>query len=113
MAQVRVAPRTGNSNAFHPEGIVFNELHVFFRDRRPEAGPARAGLEFCLGIKQRRAAAGAAEDPSVVQVPVLAGKRALRAFMASDLKDLLCKLLLPLLVALHHFCHGGAALACS
>ena len=111
MPQVRITPGTGNGNAFHRVAVVFNEFDVFFRDRSPETGPACAGFEFRIGIKQCRTAAGTAEDALIVQVPVLTGKRRLRAFMARDRKGLGRKLLLPLVLALHHLGYSGTSLA--
>jgi hypothetical protein len=79
---------------------------ILFGDRRPEARPAGARLEFGIGAEQRVAAAYAAVDPSIVQLVVLAGEGRLGAFLAGDRKLLRSELALPFFIALDYFFGG-------
>src|SRR6476619_3795232 len=59
MAQVGIALGAQCFGAAHEKTVVFLGLDVFCSDRRPEAGPACARIEFRVRAKQLVAAAGA------------------------------------------------------
>src|ERR1700691_4715815 len=67
--QVRIAFRARPRRPFHADAQVGNLLHVFFRDRLPEARPARSRVKLRRGTEQGVVAANAAEDtlPVLIQ----------------------------------------------
>src|SRR5438093_3593281 len=86
----------------HEKGVVCFCFDVLFRNRSPETGPARSGLELCFGAEQVVAAADALVSAFFVVVPVFAGERPFRAFLARNLKLFWGQKLFPLRFALDH-----------
>src|SRR5262249_2518067 len=81
-------------------------------DRRRERRPAGAGIEFGARGEQRRAAADARVRALRVVVPILAGERTLRAFLARDLELLRRQLRLPFGFGLDDLVDHGAPRCC-
>src|SRR5262249_51988801 len=100
MAEVRVTAGAGHGRAAHAEGVVIELFHVFLRDRLPETGPTGARLKLGFRAEQRGAAADAAIDPRFMVIPVLSGKRHLRALVPGHVVSAGRELLVPFLVAL-------------
>ena len=81
MAEMCVAQPAQNLNASHIERKVGVFAHILLGNRLPEAGPARARLEFGIRAEERRAAADATVESFIVIIPILAGKGAFRGCM--------------------------------
>ena len=79
MSQVRAALLAVDFDTAHAVGGVFFGLDVAAGQGLGEAGPTGAGIELCVGRKERRAAADAGVDTRFLVVPIGAGERALRA----------------------------------
>jgi len=77
MAEMCSAQSARNFSSCHAQGKIIGFVHIFLGNRRPEAWPACAGLEFGFGAEERRAATDAAIETFVVIVPILTGERAL------------------------------------
>src|SRR5262245_7897340 len=82
-------------------------VHVFLRDGRPEAGPARARIELLVRSEQIGAAGDAPIDALVLGVPVGTREGPLRALLARHAVLLRGELPAPLFVrlddlVLHH-----------
>src|SRR5678815_3342621 len=101
VTQMRIAARAQHFGAPHEEAAILLERDGFFRHRRPEARPARAGIVFRRRFEQRRAAADAAIEARLLVVPMLAGERPLGAVLARDVILLGRQLFFPLGIALH------------
>src|SRR5205823_3284283 len=71
-------------------------------ERRPEARPAGAALEFRVGRKQRRAAAGALERAGSLFAVEPARPRTLGAVLAEHVKLIGCQFALPVGVGVLH-----------
>src|SRR6185312_9096319 len=78
-------------------------------NRAPEARPARAGIEFPFRAEKLQTTAHALEDPAPVFAEQRAGERALRAFLAKDMKGRRRKPCAPLLSAQPPPRRGGEA----
>ena len=59
VSQVSVAPAAKHFISNHPKRVVLGDHDIILRNRRPEAGPTRAGLELGFGIEENRIAANA------------------------------------------------------
>src|SRR5438552_10298079 len=60
--------------------------HSFLGDGRPEAWPAGAGIEFCIGGKQWRAAADASVDAARFLVPIGPAEGAFSAVLTGNVE---------------------------
>lgn len=109
VAEVRVASSAKHFCSSHPVTRIGFELNVLGIHRIREARPTRAGLEFLLGMKQLSSATNAAEYSVFVEVPKLAGERALGAPVTRHLVLLRGKDLLPLRVRFDHFFDAHSA----
>src|SRR3954453_7077367 len=98
--EVAAAVAAGDLGAAHGRRVVGARLDRGGNGRLGEARPARAGVELGRGREQLRAAARTAIDAVLLDVPVLAGERALRAALAQYLVLLGGELLAPLVVGL-------------
>src|SRR5277367_7133504 len=78
MPEMAVAALTRNRRPLHAEGIVRGRLNGAVQ-RRPEARPTRAAVEFCLRGEQREFAARAAEYAIPVLVQQRTAERIFRA----------------------------------
>jgi hypothetical protein len=82
MAQV---PPTVVAHNLRPVTIGIGALAYGSRDRIPEGGPATPGIEFGVGVVERRFAASAEVGPGLrVVLVVFVGVRTLGAFLAED-----------------------------
>lgn len=84
--EVCVASAAGNRGALHAQAIVRSLQDILFGDRRPKAGPTRAGFELGDGTEKSRVAADAAEHALIMNIQKLARERPLRFGVASYLK---------------------------
>src|SRR5580658_1611354 len=100
--EMRVAERARHFRAGHHQTIVSALDDIFFRDRRPETRPARAGIVFRVGAVERVGAADAAIDAFVVAIVALAGKCDLGIRAARDVVLIRGELRAPFGVGLHH-----------
>lgn len=91
-----------NLDAVHAVARVLDHFQIFFVDRGVKAGPSAAGFELRSGTKKLRVAADAMIRPVIMQVPVLAGERRLRATLASDMILLRRELFFPFFLGLLH-----------
>src|SRR5207247_9320510 len=87
----------------HEKAVIGFCLDVLFCDRGPETRPARSGLELCIGAEQVVPAADALVSALFVVVPVFAGERSFRAFLARILKLFWAETLFSLSFALDYF----------
>src|SRR5690349_18041052 len=85
MTEMAAALWTQNCGTNHEMAVVFFTGNPVLSQRRPKTRPAGARIEFRLGRKKLKAAAGAAVNALFFMVPVLAGEGALRAFLAKHL----------------------------
>src|SRR3954468_7830889 len=99
------AAGAGNLGALHAEAAVAAKLDVRLRNRRPEAGPAGARLEFRVGAEELEPACRADICPLLMIVPVRACERRLGPLVAEHVVLLGGKRLPPLLVALRDLPH--------
>jgi hypothetical protein len=73
-----------------------------------EGGPAGTGIKFAVGIEQGRSAADATVYPSIVTIPIFAGKGAFGALLSANLVLLRCQLFLPFLFGFRNLAgHDG------
>src|SRR5271163_557334 len=101
-----VAQRAEYFIAAHSKAQIYFAYDVFLGDRRPEAGPAGAGLEFCIGAEERVGAADAAIEAGVVIVVIGAAEGPLGVGSARDIKLVRAQGLTPLGVGLDDLWHG-------
>src|SRR5262249_31461335 len=112
IAQMRVAS-AARDLAVRVPAARLSVVHVLLGDRLPIARPSGARIELRVRREERSVAADAAEQSLLVEVPVGARKRPLRARFARDVIRERCQLLAPLrrgLDDLRH-AHGAEALA--
>jgi len=120
VAEVRVASSAKHFRSSHPVTRIGFELDALGFHRIPEARPARAGIEFLLGMKEIRSAANTPENSVFVKIPKLAGERALGAPVTRHLVLLRGEDLLPFRVRFDDFLdahsaplrHGHARVRC-
>src|SRR5690242_15440038 len=93
-------------DAVHAVAAVFDVGDVLFGEWLEEAGPAGAGVEFCVGGKQGQAAADAGVDAGLFVVVENAAEGALGAFAAGYVVLLLSQLPAPCFVAFDDFVDG-------
>src|SRR4051794_3281194 len=98
--EVAAAVAAGDLGAAHEQRVVRARLDRGGDGWLGEARPAGAGVELRRGREQLGAAARAAVHAVLLDVPVLAGERALGAALAQHLVLLGRELLAPLLVGL-------------
>src|SRR5262245_29044473 len=98
MAKMGVAAAATHFGAFHKPARVRVLRDIVLLDRLPEAGPARAGIEFGAGIKERLAATNTLIDAGFFGIPVDAGKGLLRPLAAGNAKLFRAENLFPLLI---------------
>ena len=103
MAQMPLAGGADDLDAGHAVGAVLDLGDALFRQRFPEARPARARVEFRAGLKERLPAADADVGSRVLAVVVLARKRGLGRALPRDGELLPGELGPPLLVGLGDF----------
>src|SRR5437763_4494140 len=112
MAQMAAAAPAMNLGAAHEEAAIGMGLDRVV-ERRPEARPAGAAVEFGLGREQRLAAAGAMIDAGPVLLVERAGAGALGAVLPQHAVLLRGQLLAPLGVAERHLEFLGGRLPAS
>ena len=95
VTQMRVATAATDFGSDHAMGLVFKFPDRIRVDCLEKAGPAAAGIEFCIRHEQRRFAAHAIVTADELVVPVGTGERALGAGLAGHIELLGCKLLHP------------------
>src|SRR5271156_984591 len=100
MAKMGAAAAAHHFGPAHAVGVVRRRRNVALIEGSVEAGPAAARVILAIGFEQLIAATYAEVQALVMQVPVLAGEGALRAFFASDFELLGGQELAPLLVGL-------------
>src|SRR3954463_6963820 len=98
--EVAAAVAAGDLGATHEQRVVGAGLDRGGDGGLGEAGPAGAGVELGRGREQLRAAARTAVHAVLLDVPVLAGERALRTALAQHLVLLGGELLAPLVIRL-------------
>src|SRR4029077_15384214 len=98
--EVTAAAGAADLGAGHSVGGVGEHLYVLGQGRLVEARPAGARLELRVGAEQRSAAPGAVVHAIFLDIPVLAGERALGALLAQHLVLLGRELVTPLGVGL-------------
>src|SRR5712692_899038 len=103
MSQMRIASVAHDLYAAHSQAIIDLGPNPSFGYRRPEAGPARAGVEFCVRAEQVVSAANALVDSRFVEVPVLARVGPFRSFFPGYVELLRREYLPPLCVGLFDF----------
>src|SRR5258707_10109949 len=103
VAQVRITERAFHFRAHGAVAEVFPLANIFFRDGRQETRPARAGIEFCAGIKKRVGAINAAVESRGVLIVKRSRVRPLRGGAPRHIELQRVKLLLPLRLALPDF----------
>src|SRR5215471_8218714 len=84
MSQMPIAESALYFTAQHSEGEIAFLFDVLGGDDLPEARPASARFEFCLGIKQSRIAVGAAKHPCATLVKKFATPRYLSPGLAGN-----------------------------
>ena len=107
MAEMRIAAGADDLVSDHAMAAVGDGLNIFRGHGLEEAGPASPGIELRVGGKERQVAANAVINTILVVVVEEPAEGALRAFAARDAILLLGELLLPFLVGLDDFLHGG------
>src|SRR5262245_11918141 len=107
MAEMRIARRAADLGAAHEPRAVLVLAHGVRLGRRPEAGPAGAGIEFCIRRKQRRTAAHAFEHAVALFTVERMREGGLGAVLAGDAVLLGREQLSPLLVGLGDFSGAG------
>lgn len=101
-------------DAVHAVGEVGFGGDVVWVGGGPEAGPARAGLEFVVGVEEFGAAADTVEGAVFVAVPELTGEGAFGAALAGDVVLFLGQNSAPFGVGLvHFFYHLGVLSSCA
>jgi cytoskeletal protein CcmA (bactofilin family) len=103
MSQMRVALGAANFGPHHAELRIPMLHQVAGLPGFVETRPARPGIEFGLGIEQRRAAAHAVIHSRLFRVPIPPGKRTLGARLAGHVILFVAKLFFPLGFALGNF----------
>src|SRR3984957_32092 len=98
------APHTLDLSALDSQGRIRHLNDVFLGNRRPEAWPARSGIELGLRVEQRRAAADTTKYALAVLVQADARVRHIRVRLSGDLEGVLAQLLSPLSICLYDFC---------
>src|SRR5450756_766888 len=108
VSQVGITVGAKNLCTAHEKALVRFSADILARDRLREAGPATAGIEFGVGIEERRTTTDAGVGARLLAVVVGAGKGALGALLARNAvpvsythlrahetrHDLVCRLLL-------------------
>ena len=107
MSEVRVTVATQQFNSTHTQAVVCPLYNIGFLEFRVKAGPAAAGVELAVGIKQDLAAAHTMIMSTVPALLVLTRERRFGASLPGDAELLSCKLLFPFLLGLVNFRHGG------
>src|SRR5262245_24806625 len=85
MAQVGIAAAANYFDATHQKTVIFFAGDVFFGDRFPETGPARARIELVFRAEQFLTAADANVDALLVIIPIFAGEGDLGPLLTGDL----------------------------
>jgi hypothetical protein len=112
MAEMRIARGAANLGAAHEPRAILALAHGVRLGRRPEAGPAGAGIEFGIRRKQRRTTAYAFEHPVALFAVERMREGRLGAVLAGDTVLLGREQLSPLLVGLGDFSRAGIHAAC-
>src|SRR3954453_6948877 len=100
MPEMAAAVATAHLGTNHPVRAVGVHLDVLGEGRLEEARPARARFELGVGAEQSCAATGAVVHAIFLDIPILAGERALGALAAQHFVLLRRELLAPLGVRL-------------
>jgi len=95
MPQVCAATRTDYLHALQKQASILMPAYVLRRDRRPEARPAGAGIEFRIRGEQRRTAANAAEDARLMPPGVGPAERKIGASLSRHVELVGAELLAP------------------
>ncbi len=74
MAEMSIADIAGNFSAHHTVATVGYFPYIGRIDGSEVAGPAAAGIEFCIGGEQRRVTAYAGVGARFVVVPIATGE---------------------------------------
>jgi hypothetical protein len=106
MAEMRVAAVAMHLGPTHEPAVVRLFAHHLGVKRGKEAGPAGAGIEFCLLVEKRRITADAAEGAGILGEIVM-GEGALGRVLAGDLVGKVGKLGLPFRFGLDDLVHHG------
>src|SRR5262245_37945330 len=86
VAEMRAAAAARHFDAAHAVTIIGFGLNILFRHRLPEAGPARARIEFGFRAIEFLRAAGAYVAALLVIIPVFPGEGALGSLLAHHLE---------------------------
>ena len=107
MPQVCVTIAAQQFDPAHAKACVRPLYNIGFFEFRVKAGPAAAGVELTVGIKQDLTAAHTMIISTVPALLVLTRERRFGASLPGDAELLRCKLLFPFLLGLVNFRHGG------
>ncbi len=86
MPQVTAAVSTDYLGALHAQAVIRNLPDCALLRLGVKTGPAAVGLELGARIEQHLAAAAAAVEPVLEDIPVLAGKGPLGTRLAANVK---------------------------
>ena len=84
VSQMGVTAATDDLGSHHEVATIRMLFDVLKRRRRPEAGPARAGVKFGIGAEQLISTADAFVNTFVLEVVVLPGEGPLSPLAAGD-----------------------------
>src|SRR5262245_61450820 len=103
MAEVSAAGAALHFSPAHAVATIFLSLQVFGLDRLIKARPSGAGFELGVRLEQLVVARHALIDAFLLRTGVLSGERALRSFLATDVKLFGSQFLSPFFIRLIHF----------
>ncbi len=105
---MRVATSAERFGTHHAQGTVCFIADCFWRKWLPKAGPACAGIKFCIGTEEFQPAVRAFVYAFAVIIPVFACKSAFGAFFTGYMVLLRSQLFTPFGFGFDDFGHSGS-----
>ena len=106
MTEMGVAHVTDDFSTNHAVGAVYQLTNVFRIERLEIAGPAAAGIKFCIRLKQWRIAADTSINAMLMVIPIASCKSPFRGGVSGHLVFHRGQLVTPFFIGLGDFvCH--------